>query len=224
MTEQQPVTGAPPPDPGRFVPPAGRPATGRLLHIPLHLADRPLVSPGQAVESGQPIIEHFREQVGVEVESSAGVISIPPGAVLDNVPADSSGRLGRRSSEGSYRTRVAEHGRDGITRLVAGSGEVNVDAPASGVIEAVTPARVDLRASGSAVDALIGWGPMGKTLWMFIGGVLIGFGTRLAGGCTSGHGIFGISNFESSGFASAACFMVAGMVTTNLIYRVILGV
>lgn len=159
MSEGPRVTGPlPQPDPGRFVPPAKRPATGRLLHIQLHLADRPLVSPGQPVELGQPIVEHFREQRAVEIESSAAVIGTPPGGVLDNVPADSAGRLGRRSSGSSYRTRVAEHGRDGITRLVAGSGEVMIDAPASGVIEAVTPARVDLRATGLAVDAKIGLG------------------------------------------------------------------
>lgn len=146
------------PDPGRFVPPAARPQTGRLLRIPLHLADRPLVTPGQAVELGQPIIEHFREQEEVQVESSAGVIGIPPGAVLDNVPAESSRRLGRRSDDARHRTRVLEHGRDGITRLVAGSGEVAVNAPANGIIEAVTPARIDLRADGLAVDARIGWG------------------------------------------------------------------
>src|SRR5262245_3385894 len=45
-------------------------------------------------------------------------------------------------------------------------------------------------------DRVVGWGPEGKLAWMFVGGLLIGFGTRLAGGCTSGHGIFGISNFE----------------------------
>lgn len=73
-------------------------------------------------------------------------------------------------------------------------------------------------------DILIGWGPAGKLLWMFVGGIFIGFGTRLAGGCTSGHGIFGISNLEKSGIVAGASFMLAGMVTTNLIYRVILGV
>ena len=157
----QPTTsgdGGQQPDPGRFVPPAARPQVGRLLRIPLHLADRPLVAPGQPVALGQPIIEHFREQEAVEVESSAAVIGIPPGAVLDNVPAGSAGRLGRRSDGETYRTRVCEHGRDGITRLVAGSGEVNVNAPAGGTIEAVTPGRVDLRANGLAIDARIGWG------------------------------------------------------------------
>ena len=146
------------PDAGRFVPPVSRPSSGRLLHIPLHLADRPLVAPGQPVALGQPIVEHFREQQAVEVASSASVIGIPPGSVLDNVPAESSGRLGRRSSETTYRTRVLEHGRDGVTRLAAGTAEVVVHAPASGVIEAVTPARIDLRAEGLALDARIGWG------------------------------------------------------------------
>ena len=71
-------------------------------------------------------------------------------------------------------------------------------------------------------DAEIGWGHAGKLLWMFGGGLLIGFGTRLAGGCTSGHGIFGMSNLELPSIISTVCFMAAGIVTTNLIYRVIL--
>ncbi len=70
-------------------------------------------------------------------------------------------------------------------------------------------------------DQRIGWGPAGKVAWMFGGGLLIGFGTRMAGGCTSGHGIFGLSNLELPSLVSTVSFMVAGLVTTNLIYRVI---
>lgn len=70
-------------------------------------------------------------------------------------------------------------------------------------------------------DAEIGWGNGGKLIWMFGGGLLIGFGTRLAGGCTSGHGIFGMSNLELPSIISTVSFMAAGAVTTNLIYRVI---
>lgn len=70
-------------------------------------------------------------------------------------------------------------------------------------------------------DTAIGWGPMGKVAWMFVGGLFIGFGTRLAGGCTSGHGIFGLSNLELPSLVSTVSFMAAGLVTTNLIYRVI---
>jgi uncharacterized membrane protein YedE/YeeE len=68
-------------------------------------------------------------------------------------------------------------------------------------------------------DTHIGWGPTGKLAWMFAGGLLIGFGTRLAGGCTSGHGIFGISNLERASVESTLSFMAAGVVTTALIYR-----
>jgi uncharacterized membrane protein YedE/YeeE len=70
-------------------------------------------------------------------------------------------------------------------------------------------------------DAEIGWGPAGKVVWMFAGGLLIGFGTRLAGGCTSGHGIFGLSNLEVPSLVSTLSFMAGGIVTTNLIYRVL---
>jgi uncharacterized membrane protein YedE/YeeE len=61
----------------------------------------------------------------------------------------------------------------------------------------------------------------GKLAWMFVGGLFIGFGTRLAGGCTSGHGIFGLSNLELPSIITTISFMVAGIVTTNVIYRVV---
>jgi hypothetical protein len=72
-------------------------------------------------------------------------------------------------------------------------------------------------------DAAVGLGPAGKLAWMFAGGLLIGFGTRMAGGCTSGHGIFGIANLERASLESTLAFVGAGMLTTNLLYRVALG-
>jgi uncharacterized membrane protein YedE/YeeE len=70
-------------------------------------------------------------------------------------------------------------------------------------------------------DRAIGLAPAGKLAWMFAGGVFIGFGTRLAGGCTSGHGIFGNANLERASIISTLCFMGAGVVTTHLVYRVL---
>ena len=70
-------------------------------------------------------------------------------------------------------------------------------------------------------DQVIGYGPAGKVAWMFVGGLFIGFGTRLAGGCTSGHGIFGLSNFELPSVISTISFMASGILTTQLLYRVI---
>jgi uncharacterized protein len=70
-------------------------------------------------------------------------------------------------------------------------------------------------------DTTIGFGPGGKLAWMFVGGAFIGFGTRLANGCTSGHGIFGMSNFELSSFVATLTFMIGGILTTQLVYRVL---
>jgi uncharacterized membrane protein YedE/YeeE len=70
-------------------------------------------------------------------------------------------------------------------------------------------------------DAAIGLGPVGKVAWMFVGGLFIGFGTRLAGGCTSGHGIFGLANLERPSLITTIAFMTAGIVTTQVVYRVI---
>ena len=70
-------------------------------------------------------------------------------------------------------------------------------------------------------DRAIGLGPAGKLAWMFAGGLFIGFGTRLAGGCTSGHGIFGLANLELPSLLSTVSFMAAGIVTTQVVYRLI---
>ena len=70
-------------------------------------------------------------------------------------------------------------------------------------------------------DAVIRLDEAGKLAWMFVGGLFIGFGTRLGGGCTSGHGIFGLSNLELPSLVTTLSFMAAGIVTTNLLYRVV---
>jgi uncharacterized protein len=70
-------------------------------------------------------------------------------------------------------------------------------------------------------DERIGAGPAGKLAWMFAGGLFIGFGTRLGNGCTSGHGIFGMSNLERSSLVTTLAFMAGGIAMTNLVYRVI---
>jgi uncharacterized membrane protein YedE/YeeE len=70
-------------------------------------------------------------------------------------------------------------------------------------------------------DERIRFGPAGKLAWMFVGGLFIGFGTRLGGGCTSGHGIFGMSNLELPSIVTTMSFMTGGFVTTQLLYRIV---
>lgn len=58
---------------------------------------------------------------------------------------------------------------------------------------------------------------------MVIGGFLVGFGTRYAGGCTSGHAIMGLSNLQWSSLVATISFMVGGFIMANLILPIILS-
>jgi len=54
----------------------------------------------------------------------------------------------------------------------------------------------------------------------FAGGVLLGFGARWAGGCTSGHGISGTLQLSVNSMIAAACCFVGGIVVAMIIYGV----
>ncbi len=57
-----------------------------------------------------------------------------------------------------------------------------------------------------------------KGLFFFvIGGFLVGFGTRYAGGCTSGHAIMGISNLQLPSLIATVAFMLGGFAMTHLL-------
>ncbi|MFS0490585.1 YeeE/YedE family protein [Leadbetterella byssophila] len=58
---------------------------------------------------------------------------------------------------------------------------------------------------------------------MIVGGFLVGFGTRYAGGCTSGHSIMGLSNLQWPSLVATLCFMAGGLIMANLILPYILG-
>jgi len=54
------------------------------------------------------------------------------------------------------------------------------------------------------------------------GGFLVGFGSRYAGGCTSGHAISGISNMQVPSLIATCCFMAGGFLMSNVILPLIL--
>lgn len=58
---------------------------------------------------------------------------------------------------------------------------------------------------------------------LILGGLLVGLGTRLANGCTSGHGVCGISRFSLRGIMATVFYLVAGF-ATMLIFRHLMGV
>ncbi|NCU02654.1 MAG: YeeE/YedE family protein [Chitinophagaceae bacterium] len=59
-------------------------------------------------------------------------------------------------------------------------------------------------------------------IMMVAGGFLVGFGTRYAGGCTSGHSIMGLSNLQWPSLIATISFMVGGFIMANLILPFIL--
>ena len=65
--------------------------------------------------------------------------------------------------------------------------------------------------------------PLLRLVVALVGGVLMGIGSRWAGGCTSGHGISGTLQLAVSSWLAAICFFIGGIATAMLIFRVIGG-
>lgn len=59
-------------------------------------------------------------------------------------------------------------------------------------------------------------------IMMVVGGFLVGFGTRYAGGCTSGHAIMGLSTLQWPSLVATISFMVGGFIMANLLLPFIL--
>ena len=55
-------------------------------------------------------------------------------------------------------------------------------------------------------------------MFLVLGGFLVGFGTRYAGGCTSGHAISGLSNLQWVSLVAVIGFFVGGLAITWLVY------
>ena len=73
-------------------------------------------------------------------------------------------------------------------------------------------------------DAIFKWNYLhtGRGLFIFLGGgFLIGFGTRYAGGCTSGHAISGLSNLQFPSLIAVIGFFIGGLFTTHLLFPLI---
>jgi uncharacterized membrane protein YedE/YeeE len=58
-------------------------------------------------------------------------------------------------------------------------------------------------------------------LLLVLGGLLVGFGTRYAGGCTSGHAITGLSSLQKPSLIAVIGFFIGGLIMTNFILPLI---
>lgn len=55
-------------------------------------------------------------------------------------------------------------------------------------------------------------------IFFVVGGFMVGFGTRYAGGCTSGHSIMGLSTLQWPSLVATCCFMLGGFATVHLLF------
>jgi len=58
-----------------------------------------------------------------------------------------------------------------------------------------------------------------KFYWLFIGGILVGYGARWAGGCVSGNSIMGISLGSWMSILATVGFLTAGVLTAHIIFK-----
>ena len=79
-----------------------------------------------------------------------------------------------------------------------------------------------LPAGAGAAALATGWRPAVFVSWpiLIAAGLLVGFGTRLGSGCTSGHGVCGVSRISARSLVATATFMAAGIATVLLVNRV----
>ena len=104
----------------------------------------------------------------------------------------------------------------GISGLLAGA--LRIGAPEAGLSRAFI---AGLLAAGVVAALTMGQAPAmlpGIGLpTLIVAGLLVGFGTRLGNGCTSGHGVCGISRLSWRSLAATITFMTAGFVTVFVI-------
>ena len=91
--------------------------------------------------------------------------------------------------------------------------------------EALAPAMVErlqsfgLTGSGDLLprELFLADGPFGRIGWgiVIIGGFLVGFGARYAGGCTGGHTIAGIATLQRASLVASIAFFIGGLVTAR---------
>lgn len=104
-------------------------------------------------------------------------------------------------------------------RIAGVSGVVNgVVFPKRGDVSWRVAFLVGLVAAGGLYLALVPSAPQPRTDFppegLVVGGLLVGFGTRMANGCTSGHGVCGLGRLSTRSLAAVTTFMALAMATT----------
>ncbi|MFE7230484.1 YeeE/YedE family protein [Streptomyces sp. NPDC057596] len=91
-----------------------------------------------------------------------------------------------------------------------------------GLIASLASGRFELRYDmGPGFRDLVTADPITMVVLLFLGGVLVGFGTRLAGGCSSGHGLNGCGRLRPVSIVATAVFFGTAVGVSFLLWKVI---
>ncbi len=91
-----------------------------------------------------------------------------------------------------------------------------------GLVAAVVAGRFQVRLDmGDAFARLVTDNPISMVVVLFVGGVMVGFGTRLAGGCSSGHGLSGCGRLRPVSLVATAVFFGTAALVSFLLWKVI---
>ncbi|WP_300010876.1 YeeE/YedE thiosulfate transporter family protein [Pseudonocardia sp.] len=91
-----------------------------------------------------------------------------------------------------------------------------------GFVAAATSGRFEVRPDmGPGFAEIVTDNPVVMVVVLFLGGLLVGFGTRLAGGCSSGHGLHGCGRLYPVSLVATAVFFGTAVVVSFLLWKVI---
>jgi uncharacterized protein len=119
-----------------------------------------------------------------------------------------------------------------VAGILTGAIFTVVFIPNEGTVQMHPQLAADLAASGIddysnlVPPQIFNWGALLSLrgfIFMIVGGFLVGFGTRWAGGCTSGHAITGLSTLQWPSLVATICFMIGGLVCANFIVPFLLS-
>ena len=85
-----------------------------------------------------------------------------------------------------------------------------------GAVATILGPGIEIRRGYDAMTTA-GWSPMFIALVVLVGAIVMGYGARMAGGCTSGHGICGTAQRSPASWASTATFMATAVVVTGIL-------
>ncbi len=103
------------------------------------------------------------------------------------------------------------------TQLLSNPEPIKVAAQTARDLEALNIA-VDSNLMPASIFSLNNLFSLKGLVFFVLGGFLVGFGTRYAGGCTSGHAIMGLSNLQWPSLVATCCFMAGGFLMVHLFF------